>query len=310
MLRVPTTLNRLEIFVIFMERLNMHDVAELLSINILSVYRSIHRLEEDIGYLLFKKSGRNLEPLPSAILLRDEIIPFLGGINTSIMSARSLSGASLDYLRIGILNSLSISLISYLNNNLPAKQNAMNLTFTATSNLELLNMLAKFELDAAVLISWDGMSLDSNFVSIPVFKDTLVYVVSKDHETANWSGSIGADILSNQRYMMLEHSYGLRHLFDNLMDNIGHKPEINSEFSNIFSLMCAIQSKQFASLIPSRLKATAEHFGLCVKPLSKELNEPHDVCLITNKAIEYTPQIKWLRQACQNYNHFYENQKD
>ena len=301
MQRIPTTISRLEIFLVYMDRLNMQDVSELLAINTLSVYRAIHRLEEDLGYLLFKKAGRNLEPLPSAKLLKDELQPLLDNIGSVITAAKIVSGSEKNKIRIGLINSLSYDFIPFLNERYATKKDNISISFISGSNYDLLSMLKKFEIDAVLAYTWDDSTIDPSLVSSTIFEDSIVYVTADNHPTATLNKPIDAQVLREQTFRMLGDDFGLRRMFNKIMTKIDHKPIINSEFSSIFTLIYSLQSSNYASMIPARLVPIAGNLGITAQPLADELCETHDVCIITHKAIEYSPLIKELVRTCKSY---------
>ncbi|PHZ59948.1 hypothetical protein CRG86_000825 [Photobacterium leiognathi] len=71
---LPTTIKKLEVFSYFMQHGDVSVVANKLSLNKLSIYRSLHELEDDIECKLFIKSGRKLEALESANVLYHSVV--------------------------------------------------------------------------------------------------------------------------------------------------------------------------------------------------------------------------------------------
>lgn len=63
MLNNDITLRKLEIFLSYMESMNISKTAELMNISSVSVHRALHSLEDNLRCPLFTHNGRNLYPL-------------------------------------------------------------------------------------------------------------------------------------------------------------------------------------------------------------------------------------------------------
>lgn len=58
------TLRKLEIFLGYMDTMNISKTAEIMHISPVSVHRALHSLEDNLRCDLFTHNGRNLHPLP------------------------------------------------------------------------------------------------------------------------------------------------------------------------------------------------------------------------------------------------------
>lgn len=299
MKKIPTTIKRLEVFVAYMDKQNMSAVAEHLGINMLSVYRSIHALEEDLGCRLFEKKGRNLVPMDSAVVLYSKMNSILGDLNSAIDNAKFASGIEPDSLRVGSINSLTIDLIPHLLASYTQRRPDVKLIVSTGSNLGLLEKLNKSELDAVLLYD-EKLELDSSYTTLPIFDDVLTYAVAKSSPQPP-EIPVTDDYLAQQTYMALENGYGLREFFNSLMKNITEKSNIQAEFSSVFSLSYALQAGDFSTLLPSRLAPIADNLDINLYPLANPQQGRHTIHLVVNKACENNSAVKALLAECRMY---------
>ncbi|MFV0576526.1 MAG: LysR family transcriptional regulator [Vibrio sp.] len=299
MKKIPTTIKRLEIFVAYMDRQNMSAVAEHLGINMLSVYRSIHGLEEDLGCRLFEKKGRNLVPMDSADVLYSKLNGILGDLNSAIDNAKFASGIEPDSLRVGSINSLTIDLIPHLLASYTQRRPDVKLIVSTGSNLVLLDKLNKSELDAVLLYD-EKLELDSSYTTLPIFDDVLSYAVARSQKQPE-QVPVTEEYLSKQTYMTLENGYGLREFSNSVMKNVTDKFNIQAEFSSIFSLSYALQAGEFSTFLPSRLAAIAHNLDINLYPLENPKRGKHTIHLVVNKACENNSAVKALLAECRMY---------
>lgn len=303
--KIPTTIKRLEVFVAYMDKQNMSAVAEHLGINMLSVYRSIHGLEEDLGCKLFEKKGRNLVPMASADVLYGKVTTLLGELSSAIDSAKFASGIEPDSLRVGSINSLTIDLIPHLLTSYNQRRPDVKLIVSTGSNLTLLERLNKSELDAVLLYD-QHLELDSSYTTLPIFDDVLAFAVAKSQPQPPQL-PVTNDYLAQQTYMTLESGYGLRQFFDSMMDSVPGQIKVEGEFSSVFSLGFALQSGNYATLLPSRLGLIAESLGINLYPLADPHHGKHTIHLVVNKACESNSAVKALLAECRMYTLQWEN---
>ena len=67
------TLRKLEIFLGYMDTMNISKTAEIMHISPVSVHRALHSLEDNLRCDLFTHNGRNLHPLPGAWVMQKHL---------------------------------------------------------------------------------------------------------------------------------------------------------------------------------------------------------------------------------------------
>ncbi|MBF9001008.1 MULTISPECIES: LysR family transcriptional regulator [Vibrio] len=300
--RIPTTIKRLEIFISYMEQNNMGQVAEAMDINTLSVYRSIHALEEDLGCVLFEKRGRSLVPLESANILYQQCVSALSDLSRAIDNTQISAGITPKKIRVGSVNSLTVDLVPHLLTAYKERRPDVQLEFHSGSNSELVEKLKRSELDVLMVYGDHHLENSPHHTAMKLFDDMLSFTIAHCGEQPGKSEvPIKADYLKKQSYMTLTKGFGLREAFDKVIAKLDSKVDIHSEFSSIFGLSFALKSGAYAALLPSRLAEVSHQIGLEFYPLSPELTESHGIYLLMNRASEHNPAIRALIAECRMY---------
>ena len=300
--RIPTTIKRLEIFISYMEQTNMNQVAEAMDINTLSVYRSIHALEEDLGCVLFEKRGRSLVPLQAAQILYQQCVSALSDLSRAIDNTQISAGITPKKIRVGSVNSLTIDLVPHLLKAYKDRRPDVQLEFHSGSNSELVEKLKRSELDVLMIYGDHHLENNTHHTAMKLFDDELSFTVAQSSEQPKPNQiPIQADYLKQQSYMTLTQGFGLRETFDKVMAKLDGKVDIHSEFSSIFGLSFALKSGAYAALLPLRLAEISEQIGLKSYPLAPELRESHGIYLLMNRASEHNPAIRALIAQCRMY---------
>ncbi|WP_318490660.1 LysR family transcriptional regulator [Photobacterium leiognathi] len=298
---LPTTLKKLEVFSEFIKSGSVDIVANSLGINKLSVYRILREVEEDLGFKLFKRNGRRLEPLESASILYESVIQASKSLTDGIAKAKANSGLSDKQLNVGIVNSLSVDLVPYLINSFNQRCKDIDLIFHSDSNDSLINQLENNKLDAILIYGDNAIEKLANMVVLKVIDDTLSFVTSTNSQSKPHASQIpvGLDYLSEQKMLVLKQDFGLRKIYDQLIEQTTQKPTIYSEFSSIFSLSFSLRAGNYGTILPTRLSSIAKQLELNFYPLASD--NKYSIYLIFPRAIERTFHMRSLVAACRMY---------
>ncbi|MGI2881805.1 LysR family transcriptional regulator [Vibrio furnissii] len=300
--RIPTTIKRLEIFIHYMEQTNMNQVAEALEINTLSVYRAIHALEEDLGCVLFEKRGRSLVPLDAAKILYQQCVSALSDLSRAIDNTQIAAGITPKKIRVGSVNSLTVDLVPHLLKAYRERRPDVQLEFHSGSNTDLVDRLKRSELDVLMIYGDHHLENNASYTAMKLFDDQISFTVAATSEQPQPAQiPIQADYLLQQSFMTLTKGFGLREAFDKVIDKLGGKVMVQSEFSSIFGLSFALRSGDYAALLPSRLADISTQIGLKFYPLAPDMAESHGIYLLMNRASEHNPAIRALIAECRMY---------
>lgn len=300
--RLPTTIKRLEVFLSYMEHQNMNHVAYALNVNTLSVYRSIHGLEEDLECILFEKRGRSLVPLQSAHILYEQALPALSDLARAIDNTQISAGMEPKRLRIGSVNSLTIDLVPHLLSAYKQRRPDVELEFHSGSNCDLIEQLKRSNLDVVMIYGDQRLEESTQHTALKLFDDKLSYTVAKSSpQPAQHDLPISKSYLKTQTFMTLTQGFGLRETFDKVMTKLDGQIHIHSEFSSIFGLSFALKAGNYVALLPSRMSEVSEQIGLSFYPLADDIAESHGIYLLMNRASEHNPAIRALTAECRMY---------
>lgn len=300
--RIPTTIKRLEVFISYMEHNSMTQVAEVLNINSLSVYRSIHALEDDLGCVLFEKRGRSLVPLQTAKILYKQCVSALNDLSRAIDNTQISAGITPKKIRVGSVNSLTVDLVPHLLFSYKLRRPDVQLEFHSGSNSELVEKLNRSELDVLMIYGDHSIEEMPNYTAMKLFDDILSFTIAESCIQPDPSQiPITSEYLKEQSFMTLTKGFGLREGFDKVIGKLNSNVKIHSEFSSIFGLSFALQCGDYAALLPSRLSDVSHPIGLKFYPLAPELTESHTIYLLMNRASEHNPAIRALIAECRMY---------
>ncbi|MDU4545051.1 MAG: LysR family transcriptional regulator, partial [Klebsiella michiganensis] len=134
MLNNDITLRKLEIFLSYMESMNISKTAELMNISSVSVHRALHSLEDNLRCPLFTHNGRNLYPLPGAWVMQKEAREVINALERCIYLTRKASGYHSQVLRLGLLYSLVLKTAPQIVQGLKKRCPELTIEFIMNSN--------------------------------------------------------------------------------------------------------------------------------------------------------------------------------
>lgn len=143
MLNNEITLRKIEIFLSYMESMNISKTAEAMNISAVSVHRALHSLEDNLRCSLFTHNGRNLHPLPGAWVMKEQAREVINSFERCIYLTREAAGYHSPTLRLGLLYSLVMKTAPQIVQGLKNRRPELTIEFIMNSNKKLLEALMK-----------------------------------------------------------------------------------------------------------------------------------------------------------------------
>ena len=169
-------LQQLEYFISIAETLNYSKSAELLGLSQPALSMSINKLEEELGFSLFMKHGRNIKLTDSGKLYLQTAKETLKMLETGAAEAKSLLDAHNDYLTIAITNNVMQPFISQLLVEFIDRYPEVKLNIHQKDFHEVINLLKTAHVDWAIAPMHKVM-YDKNGISREKLITQTIYAV-------------------------------------------------------------------------------------------------------------------------------------
>jgi len=293
------TFRKLEVFLVFMEKLNIARTAEQLGLSSVSVHRALHSLEEGLRCPLFIHRGRNLLPLPAADTLQQHAIQVIEQMELGIQAAQRTAGFGEKRIRLGTLYSLTLETIPRLIMGLKIRRPDLELELIMGSNETLLSRLAAQQLDAILISTSDSFIDDQLYENLPLFKDDIYLAVPADSALVT-EGTVDLRDFRQQKFVSLAEGFATYHGFQEAFQIAGFEPDIVTQVNDIFSMLSLVQAGVGCTLIPGRMKGV---YADTVKllPLAEPYQMRQTIALVFARSRERDPNLLALAAESRMY---------
>lgn len=293
------TFRKLEIFLVFMEKLNIARAAEQLGLSSVSVHRALHSLEEGLRCPLFIHRGRNLLPLPAADTLRQHAVQVIEQMEIGIQAAQRTAGFGEKRIRLGTLYSLTLETVPRLIMGLKIRRPDLELELLMGSNEFLLNRLAEQQLDAILISTSDSIIDQHLYETLPLFEDDI-YLAAPAGSSLNVEGPVDLRDFRQQKFVSLAEGFATYHGFQEAFQIADFEPDIVTRVNDIFSMLSLVQAGVGFTLIPGRMKGV---YADTVKlmPLAEPYQMRQTLSLVFSRAREHDPNLLALAAESRMY---------
>ena len=293
------TFRKLEVFLVFMEKLNIARTAEQLGLSSVSVHRALHSLEEGLRCPLFIHRGRNLLPLPAADTLQQHAIQVIEQMALGIQAAQRTAGFGEKRIRLGTLYSLTLETIPRLIMGLKIRRPSLELELIMGSNETLLSRLAAQQLDAILISTSDSFIDEQIYENLPLFKDDIYLAVPADSALVT-EGTVDLRDFRQQKFVSLAEGFATYHGFQEAFQIAGFEPDIVTQVNDIFSMLSLVQAGVGCTLIPGRMKGV---YADTVKllPLAEPYQMRQTIALVFARSRERDPNLLALAAESRMY---------
>lgn len=290
------TLRKLEVFLAFMHHGSMAATAEALDLSAVSVHRALHSLEDALRCPLFRKEGRSLVPMATAVAFADFAKRCVSECDEGIRRTRQVAGFEDTGIVIGSGYSLSVRTIPQLVYGLKSRKPNLNVDLKLGSTRELLGKLRSDELDAAIVVMSDDEP-DEEFVSLPLYQDPVCFAAPLGSKYAG-RRSINLRDLCHERFVALHENFLTMEAMLALFDKAGYKPEVVMRAGNLFSLASMVAEGIGVGLLPRRVELFTNKVQLI--PLVPEFKHQQTIRLLVRRVRERNPNILALIAQCRS----------
>lgn len=243
--------------------------AENLHVSQPSITNAIHKLEEELGILLFDRSQKKvaLTVEGSAFLLRADRI--LRELNEAVSEMNDFRNLSKGTIKIAVPPMIGAYLFPNIFTNFKREYPHLDLFVFEEGSLAARSMLEKEELDLGLVILPKNMNLLS---TLPVTRQQIVLCVSPLHRLAGESSASFTDLQNEQFILLKEDSYHRQMVIDECR-KCGFNPHIVFSSSQIQTIKALVASGAGVSFLMDMV--TKEDKNIRSIPL----NTPLEICI-------------------------------
>ncbi len=250
------TLNQLRYFQAVARLQNFRAAAEELYISQPSLSRSIDSLEDELGVVLFEKSGRGIALTGSGRLLLEYANRIIEECDIAIykMKELSTSGGRID---IGYVFPLANYYIPHKVRSFLDMPGNEHVTFGFTQNRtsSIIRDIKNGKLDVGFCAYSEN---EEELEFVPLMKQEMVIITSLEHPLAD-QGDLSIRELANYPVIGYDRISGLGGYTNRLYKNVGIKPEIVCECSDENSIQALVR-EQFGIALVARVDILNEKY--------------------------------------------------
>jgi len=292
------TLRKLDIFLAFMRLGNLARVAEEMELSTVSVHRALHALEDAVGCPLFRREGRNLQPLDTAYAFAGHARRCLDECRQGLDKVRDMAGVNTPRLRIGSLYSLTLHCIPQVIIGLKLRRPELHVDLSMDSSRGLIESLQNGRLDAIIMGANEPQD-HPRLLSVPMFEDALYFAAPAGSRYASASKDIDLASARNEKFVMLGSGFVTSESFVNTFRLAGYEPDVAMQVGDIFSLINLVGQGMGCSLLPGRVAAFSDR--VCLKTLQPRYRSRQRIALMLASSREHDPNLPALAQECRAY---------
>ncbi|SFD25343.1 LysR family transcriptional regulator [Clostridium uliginosum] len=289
-------LRNVKTFIKVAEMNSFSKAGEILGYAQSTVTLQVKQLEEELGVPLFERKGKKISLSQKGhefLVYANKLVKYEAEAIQSIKHMDKASGE----LRIGILESLSVS--EYINSIKEYMETypEVSLIVKIATTLELMKMLEKGLLDIIILL--DQKVFNSNW-EVPFEKEErILFFCSQEHPMSN--KHILLEALSRETLLLTEKGCNYRHVFEELLAKQRLKVNCCLDIGNTNIIIDYVKNGLGISLLPEfNLKESLENHTIN-EILVNDCNIVLYTQVIFNKHRWMSPSIKAFLSTISNY---------
>ena len=276
------TLQQLEYFRVLARVQHYTKASEILLISQPSLSYSISQLEKELDVTLFQKEGKKIKLSHYGEHFLSYAEKSLDLLYEGKRSLKALVDPETIKVNLGFIYSISSNFIPQMINEFYKDSSNRKIKFNFVQNLSdcLIKDLKNGKLDLLIIAKPDkGLSY------IPIFRQKLVLIASKNHPFTNRK-SIDISELNGVPFVLLNKNSALRQMCDDMFENLDIKPNVVFEAEECNAVISFVSLNFGVSIIPEEL-AKNENISE-IKISGESLNRPIFMCWNKDKKMDST----------------------
>jgi DNA-binding transcriptional LysR family regulator len=226
---------------------SLRKAAETLAISQPALSKQMRRLEEQLGFALFRRHGRGIALTASGIELLARLEPAFDQIDSALAAATSL-GRSTNYLSIATVNTLAAYLLPDLVVALRQSGSSARLTLLAASSQDVVESVVRGKADMGFVYD---VAIDSEQVGRILLLDELL--VGYQRAGSALPCEIAVTELATHALILPPHPYALRRIVERECGRPLH-PTIES--NSVELTLDLVAANCGMGILPAQLRST------------------------------------------------------
>ncbi|MAU15453.1 MAG: transcriptional regulator [Muricauda sp.] len=292
------TTTQLKNFLVLTETLNFRKASELIYIAQPALSRQIQSLEEELGFLLFDRTRKQISLTKSGIFFKTEVTKILNQLEQSIQRGRLIHQGKAGQIKIGhassAMHSILPNLLQYMQVNLPHLESSL----LEGDNDMIFDKLSDNEVDFGFVPNAfipDGLS------SLTVYKENYLLILPKEH----WLDKSNFKDLSdckNEKWILHPQTEGHGYMEEilKIMGDYGYSPKIVHRSPNTSTVLRMVSAGLGITMMG---KSTLKGFSLNLKSIElSDLPYQLNMKLVwkTERESELRPYLDFLKKYLKN----------
>lgn len=237
--------NQLEYFVAVAKLGHVTRASEELQLSQSALSRSISKLEEELGFALFNRCGKNIALNENGQIFLNHALRALQEINIGKKIITDALSPEVGSISLAFLRSLGVSIVPDLLSTFRRRYPKIQINLSENSSAYILEQLRAGEIDLCFCPPIPNDTLDWRFL----FTEELFLAVPASHRLATCA-SVQLQDIAYEPFVTLKKGYGLRILAERFFQDSGFEPLITFEGEEIMTLAGLVEAQLGVALIP------------------------------------------------------------
>jgi len=227
------------------ETLNFTRAAERLHVTQSTLSHQIRQMEDELGVVLFDRSGKKVRMTEAGELLRSYMAPALAQIDRGVQALRNPGDAPISHIRLGTTPSFNRRMVPLCVSAFLSQHPGHQVTVEELSAGAIAQGIANDELDLAV--SYQPAEAGELWFE-PLYKEEMRLVVGAAHPLAR-RRRVRMVELHHLRMVMLPGSFATRQLLDECFEAAGAVPLVVAQLNSVSPMIELIRLTDLAGII-------------------------------------------------------------
>jgi DNA-binding transcriptional LysR family regulator len=237
---------QLEYFRVVAKTEHFRHAAEQLNISQPALSRSITKLEEELGILLFDRMGRTVKLNKFGRLFLKRVENGLNEIAVGVQEINQAKNPFTGTVSIGFLQILGITILPDIVSDFYKQYPKVTIQLFQNKILDSIQQLLKREVDLSLITPVQGNSL---ITWQPLIDEELFLYVPASHPLAERS-SVDLCELANENFIAFKQELGMHDVINGFCEQVGFTPNIKFEGEDVPTLAGLVSAGLGVTIIP------------------------------------------------------------